>query len=767
MAEKNKFRNWTQENMQRAFEAATNGVMSISTAAKTYGVPRMTLSDRVNGKIAVDAYYGHQVALSTSEETSLANYINYMHEHRFPITKLQVMGLAWAIDMDKPRESRVFGETGPSNKWWRGFKSRHPNLTLRKPESVDRGRVLNATKDVIDDYFDTLESIIATNDIGPHATYNCDEASVLLNKSAQRVVVPRNSKHCHTRTQGTSEHISVLCCVNAAGGTVPPMVVFSKGLPTLRGFHEQGPVNASYAASDSGFVNKDIYTQWFEKTFLKHASPARPLLLIQDGATAHISLELIEMAVANQVILLCLPAKLTHLLQPCDVVIYKRMRSEIAKVMQAVKMLRGDLWVTKSRFPTIFKEVFENTFTPSIVINSFRKCGIYPLDRKAISQDLVAPAKLPTAQDGHRQEAISGNHSVCAEVSLDVVSEIPVDAQVVELPASETDDQTKACPPELALQAVQSSLTPRKLAVYEKRYKEGVIRNDDPVYMTWTYLRKTTNADATKDVVQLPSFKIERNPLVDAGLIPQGLANILVTPPENTGRIIRRKSAKARVLTCDDLTNEIREKEEEKRVKLQEKENRKQERILKKSRKDQDKEKVTRGSRKRKSTTESTGPSKTKKKTTKPSTDKGCPSTKQQTVDPSNVDDPQHSIPVQNLGTLPSAPNTERQRYFSHVQAMLASCKSVEAMRAVAPPEIPYTISWPFVHQLHPARVDTVAQELLMSSLSIHNMSAIAIYGDGNCLPRAASYLCTGDETVMHVEMRVRIVLELLSNADH
>ena len=409
-------------------------------------------------------------------------------------------------------------------------------------------------------------------------------STVLLNKSAQRVVVPRNSKHCHTRTQGTSEHISVLCCVNAAGGTVPPMVVFSKGLPTLRGFHEQGPVNASYTASDSGFVNKDIYTQWFEKTFLKHASPARPLLLIQDGATAHVSLELIEMAMANQVILLCLPAKLTHLLQPCDVVIYKRMRSEIAKVMQAVKMLRGDLWVTKSRFPTIFKEVFENTFTPSIVINSFRKCGIYPLDRKAISQDLVAPAKLPTAQDGHRQEAISGNHSVCAEVSLDVVSEIPVDAQVVELSASETDDQTKACPPELALQAVQSSLTPRKLAVYEKRYKEGVIRNDDPVYMTWTYLRKTTNAYATKDVVQLPSFKNERNPLVDAGLIPQGLANILVTPPENTGRVIRRKSAKARVLTCDDLTNEIREKEEEKRVKLQEKENRKQERILKKSR---------------------------------------------------------------------------------------------------------------------------------------------------------------------------------------
>ena len=52
-------------------------------------------------------------------------------------------------------------------------------------------------------------------------------------------------------------------------------------------------------------------------------------------------------------------------------------------------MLRGDMWVSKSKVPAVFREVCDNTFTPSIITGAFRKCGIYPLDRKAISEDLI------------------------------------------------------------------------------------------------------------------------------------------------------------------------------------------------------------------------------------------------------------------------------------------------------------------------------------------------------------------------------------------
>ena len=45
----------------------------------------------------------------------------------------------------------------------------------------------------------------------------------------------------------------------------------------------------------------------------------RPVLLIQDGHASHMSIGLIELARANDVHLLCLPAHTTHILQPLDV----------------------------------------------------------------------------------------------------------------------------------------------------------------------------------------------------------------------------------------------------------------------------------------------------------------------------------------------------------------------------------------------------------------------------------------------------------------
>ena len=128
-------------------------------------------------------------------------------------------------------------------------------------------------------------------------------------------------------------HVSVLCCVAAAGTALPPLIVFSKGMPAGRSFHNDGPINATYS-----FVDRQIYTEWFKKGFLRYASQERPLLLLQDGASVHLGIELIDAAIANDVILLCFPPKLTHILQPCDVGIYRAMKA-ISNSMQHIGML--------------------------------------------------------------------------------------------------------------------------------------------------------------------------------------------------------------------------------------------------------------------------------------------------------------------------------------------------------------------------------------------------------------------------------------------
>ena len=155
MAEKRK-RKWAKADMEKAYEAVKDG-MPINASANAHAcVPRITLSNRVNGKLQSTCIMDDQTALSTEDEDVLVKYIGYMHERRFPITRTQAVGFAWAIDLSSGTESR-FPESGPTCKWWRGFRNRHPQLTMRKTETVERGRVSNATEEIVDDYFAVLD----------------------------------------------------------------------------------------------------------------------------------------------------------------------------------------------------------------------------------------------------------------------------------------------------------------------------------------------------------------------------------------------------------------------------------------------------------------------------------------------------------------------------------------------------------------------------------------------------------------------------------
>ena len=66
-----------------------------------------------------------------------------------------------------------------------------------------------------------------------------------------------------------------------------------------------------------------ICKEWFNKNFVPaakaHADPTKPILLIYDGHGSHSTLEMIDSALENNIILYLLPPHTTHHLQPCDV----------------------------------------------------------------------------------------------------------------------------------------------------------------------------------------------------------------------------------------------------------------------------------------------------------------------------------------------------------------------------------------------------------------------------------------------------------------
>ena len=92
-----------------------------------------------------------------------------------------------------------------------------------------------------------------------------------------------------------------MTCVSASGHVLPPMMIFPREQTPPANFHEGAVAQTLFANSTNGWINNDLFLQWFE-FFLVNIPPTRPVLLIMDGHGSHMSIELMELA---QVFIFC------------------------------------------------------------------------------------------------------------------------------------------------------------------------------------------------------------------------------------------------------------------------------------------------------------------------------------------------------------------------------------------------------------------------------------------------------------------------------
>ena len=131
-----KSKTYSNKDIESALRYITEKHISISQAAKDYNIPRKTLADRKNKRWNSDKV-GDPTKLTHKEESSLNITFFYMASHASPLNIKQMTGFACAILIRIGREKQ-FKEGGPPEKWWRGFKKQHPDLSLRTLDSVDR-----------------------------------------------------------------------------------------------------------------------------------------------------------------------------------------------------------------------------------------------------------------------------------------------------------------------------------------------------------------------------------------------------------------------------------------------------------------------------------------------------------------------------------------------------------------------------------------------------------------------------------------------------
>jgi hypothetical protein len=120
-----------------------------------------------------------------------------------------------------------------------------------------------------------------------------------------------------------------------------------------------------------------MYEFWLENVFIPTtAHIQRPLLLVIDGHTSHVSLKILNLLRSNQIICLMLPSHCTHALQPLDVVVFSSVKQDWTKLVTN-HFKDGHKSIRNSDFPGLMKKLFVDkaAFSSGRIVSSFARAG--------------------------------------------------------------------------------------------------------------------------------------------------------------------------------------------------------------------------------------------------------------------------------------------------------------------------------------------------------------------------------------------------------
>ncbi len=84
-------------------------------------------------------------------------YLVYMARRGFPLTRTMTKAFAWAIAKRSGTADRFYPEYGPGEHWWVNFCKRHPQLTLRKTDKLERSCEKALRPEIVWENFDLLK----------------------------------------------------------------------------------------------------------------------------------------------------------------------------------------------------------------------------------------------------------------------------------------------------------------------------------------------------------------------------------------------------------------------------------------------------------------------------------------------------------------------------------------------------------------------------------------------------------------------------------
>ena len=470
---------WSETAMSNAIAAVNAGHMGTLKAAKQFGVPRTTvqrLAKQSNGPVLVKKHLGSKIPVfPESMERELVDHIKALDERYFGFSTAELRKVAYQF-AERNNIPHPFNDQKQEagKDWLSTFLSRYPELSLRTPENTSLARASAFNRVSVNKYFDLLESEVDKHKFTPDRMYNVDETGITtVPNKPSKVISLRGKKQVGSITSAErGQLVTVEICMSAAGHYVPPLFVFPR-VRMKAELLDRAPPGSIAVPHKSGWMQTELFVQWF-RHFIGHTNPtsASPVLLVLDGHKTHtLNLDVINLARANHVTILCLPPHCTHRLQPLDVGLMKPLMTYYTQEVE--KWLRkypGHV-VSLYQVAELFGAAYMRAATMLTAVNAFQKTGLYPVNRHIFNDADFCPSSTTERlmQPTSSQSAAKVQQAQSSVVEVQQAQSSAAEVQQVQSVAEVQQAQSSA-----EVQQAQSSLlkplsTPRQAVVCKPR----------------------------------------------------------------------------------------------------------------------------------------------------------------------------------------------------------------------------------------------------------------------------------------------------------
>nr|CAI5868906.1 unnamed protein product [Callosobruchus analis] len=335
----------------------------------------------------------------------LAFFIKTLAKWGFGLSRKEILELVGDFvcknDIKTPFKNGLPGED-----WFLNFKKRH-NLSIRKPEPLEYARKKAATDPfIIYGYFNLLKKTLVEMDLenAPDRIWNLDESYLSIDPSKSKVVGERGQKSSRVISSSGRENTTLVLACSATGQRVPPLIIFKgKNIwDQWKAPPDKEFPGTAYAATPNGWMETKIFKTYFEKTLVPALGDRRPVLVIYDGHSTHVSLDLIEYAKDQGITILKLPAHTSDILQPLDVCVFKSYKDKWDQTVATWQRQHIGQKLPKSLFSQFLGETW-TTVIEDVIRNGFRKACIFPFNTDVVPKENFSKDAIERWEKHQRQ----------------------------------------------------------------------------------------------------------------------------------------------------------------------------------------------------------------------------------------------------------------------------------------------------------------------------------------------------------------------------